>query len=346
MLLTNPPSVINLINPAIEWDRQKLLSDPNWIYHFTSEDINELEHAFDNFLCVKKENQLSDSENLRINFKLNKLQDKLNFASHFLENSKGIFLLKNYPIKSNLSDTILMFQGLGHCLGTPLNQNREGDKVLTISTSGSHGYGQNTSRATSVNDALQFHSDRCDVAALLCCKKAKKGGVNYIVSSIALHNKILETFPQYLETLYSPYCYSRASWENNRETDYYSLPVFSYYQGFFASRYLRGLIDDAQQNPAVPRLTIEQKSALHLLEEMANDPSFHLKVTLEPGDILLLNNFITLHARSLYEDFEEIEKKRLLLRLWLSVPNSRPLHPVLKPLFGSVAAGELRGGIS
>ena len=45
------------------------------------------------------------------------------------------------------------------------------------------------------------------------------------------------------------------------------------------------------------------------------------------GDIQLLNNHTTLHARTDFEDFDEPERKRRLLRLWLNLPNGRPLTP-------------------
>jgi hypothetical protein len=39
---------------------------------------------------------------------------------------------------------------------------------------------------------------------------------------------------------------------------------------------------------------------------------------LRPGDIQWLKNSVILHARTEYEDFPEPERKRHLLRLWLT----------------------------
>jgi hypothetical protein len=41
----------------------------------------------------------------------------------------------------------------------------------------------------------------------------------------------------------------------------------------------------------------------------------------------LLNNHMILHSRHAYEDHDEADLKRRLLRLWLNVPNGRPLAP-------------------
>ena len=38
---------------------------------------------------------------------------------------------------------------------------------------------------------LRFHTDRCDVVALLCVRKARAGGISKVVSSLAVRNAIL-----------------------------------------------------------------------------------------------------------------------------------------------------------
>ena len=61
--------------------------------------------------------------------------------------------------------------------------------------------------------------------------------------------------------------------------------------------------------------------------------------------MLFLNNWVTLHRRSEFQDDEDPELRRHLLRIWLSVPNSRPLHPDFQANFGGTAAGAIRGGM-
>ena len=66
---------------------------------------------------------------------------------------------------------------------------------------------------------------------------------------------------------------------------------------------------------------------------------------LQAGDILFLNNWVTFHRRTAFEDHSEPERRRHLMRMWLSVPNSRPLDPRFEEHFGATAAGALRGGM-
>ena len=57
---------------------------------------------------------------------------------------------------------------------------------------------------------------------------------------------------------------------------------------------------------------------IDLIDEIAADPAFHLDMEFASGDIQWLKNSATLHARTEYEDFPEPERKRHLLRLWLT----------------------------
>jgi hypothetical protein len=58
-----------------------------------------------------------------------------------------------------------------------------------------------------------------------------------------------------------------------------------------------------------------------------------------------LNNHLIYHARTRYDDYPEKDRKRLLLRLWLAVPGSRPLPRGYELLFGDIEAGAVRGGV-
>ena len=64
-----------------------------------------------------------------------------------------------------------------------------------------------------------------------------------------------------------------------------------------------------------------------------------MQIHQQPGDILFLNNWMTFHRRAEFEDYDEPEKKRHLLRIWLSVPNSRPIHPLFQDNYGATEAG-------
>ena len=71
--------------------------------------------------------------------------------------------------------------------------------------------------------------------------------------------------------------------------------------------------------PAASQNELSEREVLDLYEEIANDPDLYLDMDLEPGDIQWLSNHTAMHARTGYEDWPEPERKRHLLRLWLSI---------------------------
>ena len=54
-----------------------------------------------------------------------------------------------------------------------------------------------------------------------------------------------------------------------------------------------------------------------MIETIANDPAFHVDMDFQPGDVQLLNNARILHSREAYDDDDDLDERRHLLRLWL-----------------------------
>lgn len=83
---------------------------------------------------------------------------------------------------------------------------------------------------------------------------------------------------------------------------------------FWHSDYFRSALayEDA------PRLSAREMELLDLYEEIASSRELYLDMDLEPGDIQLISNHTILHARTAYEDHDDPERKRHLLRLWVS----------------------------
>jgi len=61
--------------------------------------------------------------------------------------------------------------------------------------------------------------------------------------------------------------------------------------------------------------------------------------------LYFLNNHVVYHARTAFTDGAGEREHRRLYRLWLSMPNSRALPQGHEVLWGTTAAGALRGGI-
>jgi hypothetical protein len=100
---------------------------------------------------------------------------------------------------------------------------------------------------------------------------------------------------------------------------------------------VRSYIETAARESGTP-LTELQTAALNCLERLTYECAFEFY--LDAGDIYLINNYTVLHARTAFEDWDESEKKRHLLRLWLVDPEWRSIDPNF-----NLYEGESRGGI-
>ena len=81
-----------------------------------------------------------------------------------------------------------------------------------------------------------------------------------------------------------------------------------------------------------------------MLDDLTNDPSLNMQMEFRRGDMQFLHNHQILHSRTDFEDWPEPERRRHLLRLWLSPKSARPLPESFAARYGSIEPGN-RGGI-
>ena len=91
-------------------------------------------------------------------------------------------------------------------------------------------------------------------------------------------------------------------------------------------------------------MTSQHFEALDLFDDLCNDANLHLTMMLEKGDMQFVYNHAMLHDRTGFIDYEDLKKRRHLLRLWLSVEGDRALPEVFASRYGSIEIGN-RGGI-
>ena len=306
----------------------------DWIHVLSPEESNEILEA----VRAARRAGLDISQIERHNFPLPRFERVAARALDVLENDLGMFLVRGVPVKEiSEADARLAYWGLGKYLGTAVTQSRKSDVLGDVRDLDV--FNKTLGRGYQSHQDLSFHTDSCDVVGLLVRRVAKRGGLSKIASSIAMHNQMLDEAPELVEELYKPftmYSPERGKWTQ---------PFFSMQDGHFSCKSGKLYVTLAQNNcPEVPRLTEAQKAALALFDGIPSREDFHFTMMFQPGDFQLLNNHVTLHARTDFEDFEEPDAKRHLFRLWLSVPNSRPLSPLMKDAFRETAAGAVRGG--
>jgi alpha-ketoglutarate-dependent taurine dioxygenase len=139
------------------------------------------------------------------------------------------------------------------------------------------------------------------------------------VSSVAVHDELLRRRPDLAQRLYEPFLLDVRNEDASGAIRYLPIPPCRHAGGrlrtFYHSDYFRSVV----RHDDVPPFTDVERELLDLYEEIAASPDLYLDMDLAPGDIQWLSNHSILHARTAYEDHPEPERKRHLLRLWLSV---------------------------
>lgn len=241
-------------------------------------------------------------------------------AAHWFELLKdgpGFVRLRNFPI-DHLTESQIehAYLGLGTLLGTAVGQDRNGNVITHIRDERVPAGPQVRKYRTNLRQ--DFHSDGSDLVGLLCLHPAKTGGESRIVSAHAVYNEMVRRDPRLVEVMYSPMPWSRNGEQPPGDPPFFELAPITDSDGipriFFISWYIR----DSQQHAAAPRLTDDQLAALALVENIANDPAFHIEMEFRPGDVQLLNNTTVLHSREAYTDHDDLSRRRHLLRLWLT----------------------------
>lgn len=320
------------------WTAADYASDDFWILQLEEADIEEIGKA----VREGREQGLQTVDLTRDSFPLPRLGEVFARAQVTLLRGRGFVLLRGLPVSDwPLEDLARAYWGIGRWFGDPVPQNGRGHllgHIIDLRRDG--GPGQ---RIYQTNRAQPFHSDSCDIVGLLCLRTARIGGESAIASAAAAHNRLLETDPEALAQLREPFYCDRYDEIPEGKAPYYEARIMNRYGRYLTCCGMDPDIRSAQRLPEVPRLTTMQTRALDALQGACRDVA--LNMVLQAGDIQLVQNHTVMHARGTFEDDEDPDKRRYLLRLWLSAPNGRPLPEFLGERWGNIQVGTVRGGI-
>ena len=322
------------------WRGTDIRRSTEWIYRLSAQQVAELENALRSVTEARTPMLRVERED----FPLPELGPVLRQIADELENGRGFVLIKGLPIERYTeAEAGTIYWGIGQHLGIPVSQNAQGHLLGHVRDTG-RTTADPSVRGYQTNLPLPYHCDGSDVVGLLCFRPARTGGLSTIVSSPAIYNEVLARRPDLVERMYRPYYFDRREEQLPGQDPYFRVPLACWHEGKLSLRYIRGYIESAQRFDEVPRLEPEDTELFDLIDSLANSPELRLDMDFEPGDMQFLNNYTILHSRTDYEDFEEPERKRHLLRLWLTMRNGRTLpDEFLRDLAGSSGG---RGGIA
>jgi hypothetical protein len=330
-----------LIEAASAWKGRDLRDQPQeWTYRLSPAEIAEIATA----TAGVRERGLDIAEIRREDFPLPTLGPVLDRLRNQVLNGRGFALIRGLPVEGRpVVDSAAAYWGVGTYFGNARSQNAKGHLLGHVRDLGLHTEDPNV-RTYQTTERQHFHTDSCDIVALLCLKTAKSGGMSSFTSSMSIYNAMATRRPDLVARLFAPFPTDRRGEVPEGKKPYFELPVYNDYQGYLSVIYSRPYIHSSQRFPDARRLTPEDIEALDMFDDLANDADLRLDMNFEPGDMQFLHNHTILHDRTAFVDWPEPERRRHLLRLWLAAPGARPLPPIYAERYGTITVGD-RGGI-
>lgn len=342
------------------WHGDDLKRSGDWIRQWPDGAVEEIDRAWRQTV----DRGVSETRITAEDFPLPGLQGFFDELLDELEDGLGVVRVSGFPVERYApAELRSIFWGIGMHLGLAVNQADKGEMIgevrdesrvnlrvsdeLTLhrdkDSSDELPVLSSRSRARS-NGPLRFHTDGCDLIALLCTQTADIGGETRVASAAAVYNEILARRPDLHRLLCEDYYRYLPESDSLPERErIFALPIFGLQAGKLTTQYSRTFVEQAQSYAWVPQMSAAQIEALDLWAEYCEKLSMTAPFAL--GDLQILNNHQAYHGRTAFHDDVEGGKERLLLRLWLSPKNNRALPESHGSFWDSTDAGMPRSSI-
>ncbi len=320
------------------WRGAELERSGEWVTTLDDSELAELEQAVGAVRRLDRPlHALSAAD-----FPLPTLQRRIKEWARTLSIGRGVQVIRGIPIQRwSQQDCERFFFCLGLHLGIPGAQNRKEELLGHIRDEGLS-YSDPTVRGYRTAARLAYHCDGADVVGLLCLRPAQSGGRSRFVSSVTVWNELLARRPDFAARMFGP---METDSRGDGGLNFFAVAPCRYAGGHLRTWYNSDYFRSAEQHPGAQPLSAADRELLDLYDEIAATPGIYLEMDFQPGDIQFLSNHTMLHARTAFVDDPEPERKRHLLRLWLSL--SRQVSWSERPSMALEAArliGELLNG--
>ena len=249
------------------------------------------------------------------------LKDEVLQIKKILQEGCGFFIIDgNIFSEFSKKELEYIYSIISQFLGELYVQNIQNEKFVLIKDEGKSM--KTGGRYHQTKEGGSYHTDSPqwdnvpDFIGLLCINPAKTGGINKFLSAYSIHNEIRRKNPNFLDELYEKFYFVKRGEYGKNESPTVFQPIFSYANNELRLRYLRNYINDGFKVEG-KELTESQIDSLDLIDEITKDDSLALDYELKSGDMVFFNNHRILHGRTSFENHDDEELKRTLVRVWI-----------------------------
>jgi TfdA family taurine catabolism dioxygenase TauD len=239
-----------------------------------------------------------------------------------VENGRGFSILK--IDRKWIDEPHLMtvaFWNLFTCLGEPLPQYASGELLYRVEASGQARTSTTPlmSHYSKSNMGGAFHTDgtfllrRPFFAGLICLEQSRYGGESVLIDVRNLYQELGANRPNVLRQLEREYHFDCCGQIAGVETR--PKPILSRVGSSLQVQYLRFYITEGHRKKAIP-LSVEAIQSMDFFESLMEQARFQFIYKLSPGEMLIINNHMMLHGRKSFDDGDNCDSKRLLIRVY------------------------------
>lgn len=178
----------------------------------------------------------------------------------------------------------------------------------------------------------EFHTDSSrrdvlpDLVGLLCERPALRGGDSLVSNALAVYDRLAAEHPALLAQLRKPWIRDLVTPGTEKTMAALRANAFPVFAGDprgedFAMRHMRLWLERGQEEAGEP-IDDLTRAALDRLDELLREPRHALRLRLDRGDILWVDNRALAHDRDGYED--DPGAPRCLLRMWIDCGRPQP----------------------
>ena len=320
-----PPMLEPDVRDARAW-RRGALKPSDWLVPLSPRCLDEL----DAVARAVRDDPLPPLMLTPEQFRLDACAQAMTRVREMLRTGIGLAVLDRVPVERYAPDENRALAWLlGSLLGRLVAQKWDGTMLYDVKDTGKAlEYGV---RRSVTNLDLVFHTDAAwldlppELVGLYCINPAREGGVSRFVSLVSVHNEMARRHPALLARLYRAVPWDRQAEHAPGDTKISRRPVFSYDGGAFMACVNEKLIETGAELAGEP-LDAEVREALTAMRAILDSPELAVQLTIQQGQVQLINNRAFAHARTDFTDATEPQLKRHMIRLWTREEGRRTFH--------------------
>jgi len=312
------PMLTDRIEGKRAWTRDSLREE-DWLIPLPAECLAELRAALARFRDNRLPMFLLDPKD----FELSACRACMARVKAGVDDGVMFAVIDRLPIEEmSKEEATNLYWLLCSLMARPVAQRFDGTMVFDVRDTGAKMVPGSGIRPTVTNVDLTFHNDNSynetmpEYVTLFCLSQALSGGVSRVLSMYTAHNALLERGANMLPRLYGDFWYDRHAEHEPGDIPYHRAPVFAFENGDLKARVAHREIEAGYALRGEP-LDEAGREALRAVKEVFDAPELRAELTFRPGQIQIVNNRRTGHARTEFVDGERPDQKRHLVRLWL-----------------------------